>query len=153
MRNINKKGISPLIATVLLIGFTVALAAFVITWGGEFTRDITSDTKDRSSRTVACTNELKFDVKKIDCAADTILIDNIGDIDIKGLTLRYFNINGDNLGVANTGSVNRFQIATINLGTIPASTSQVEAIAILEKEGKNVTCSDSIVTKTFTPAC
>ena len=32
MKFLNKKGISPLIATVLLIGFTVALAAVVITW-------------------------------------------------------------------------------------------------------------------------
>ena len=28
-----KKGISPLIATVLILGFTVALAAVIMTWG------------------------------------------------------------------------------------------------------------------------
>lgn len=33
MRN---KGISPLIATVLLLGFTVALAAIIMTWGKSF---------------------------------------------------------------------------------------------------------------------
>ena len=33
MKMMNKKGISPLIATVLLIGFAVALAAVVMTWG------------------------------------------------------------------------------------------------------------------------
>jgi flagellin-like protein len=32
----NKKGISPLIATVLIIGFTVALAAIIMTWGTTF---------------------------------------------------------------------------------------------------------------------
>ena len=32
----DKRGISPLIATVLIIGFTVALAAVIITWGGRF---------------------------------------------------------------------------------------------------------------------
>ena len=34
-----KRGISPLIATVLLIGFTVTLAAVIMTWGGGFTRE------------------------------------------------------------------------------------------------------------------
>ena len=29
----NKRGVSPLIATVLIIGFTVALAAMIFTWG------------------------------------------------------------------------------------------------------------------------
>jgi len=32
----NKKGISPLVATVLIIGFTVALAAVIMVWGQDF---------------------------------------------------------------------------------------------------------------------
>ena len=36
----NKKGISPLIATVLILGFTVALAAIIMTWGTDFTKKI-----------------------------------------------------------------------------------------------------------------
>jgi len=39
----NKKGISPLIATVLIIGFTVALAAIIITWGSGFVNKLISD--------------------------------------------------------------------------------------------------------------
>lgn len=39
----NKRGISPLIATVLLIGFTVSLAAIIINWGTSFTREIQED--------------------------------------------------------------------------------------------------------------
>lgn len=34
-----KKGISPLIATVLIIGFTVALGATIMTWGKGFIQD------------------------------------------------------------------------------------------------------------------
>ena len=46
---INKKGITPLIATVLLIGFTVALAGIVITWGGGFVERIQSGTDERTA--------------------------------------------------------------------------------------------------------
>ena len=40
----NKKGISPLIATVLLIGFTIVLAALVFRWGGQLFEQITDQT-------------------------------------------------------------------------------------------------------------
>ena len=35
----SKRGISPLIATVLIVGFTIALAAMIITWGGNFCKE------------------------------------------------------------------------------------------------------------------
>ena len=61
MRMRNKKGISPLIATVLLIGFTVALAGIVITWGSNFVKNITSGTEERTESTLACAGDLNFD--------------------------------------------------------------------------------------------
>ena len=67
MRFLDKKGISPLIATVLLIGFTVALAGVVITWGGGFIKNITSSTEERTESTLACAGDLNFDIKKIKC--------------------------------------------------------------------------------------
>ena len=43
----NKKAVSPLIATVLIIGFTVALAAIVMTWAGGFMRQTIGETEAR----------------------------------------------------------------------------------------------------------
>ena len=40
----DKKGISPLIATILIIGFTIALAAVIISWEQTFTRQIQQET-------------------------------------------------------------------------------------------------------------
>ncbi|MCD4759713.1 hypothetical protein K8R33_02405 [archaeon] len=40
----NKRGISPLIATVLIIGFTIVLAVLVITWISGTVEDVTDDT-------------------------------------------------------------------------------------------------------------
>ncbi len=44
----DKRGISELIATVLIIGFTVALAAVIIIWGGRFVSETQGDV-DRST--------------------------------------------------------------------------------------------------------
>ena len=64
----NKKGISPLIATVLIIGFTIVLAALVITWGTKLFKTTVSETEATSKFSIACTAGLNLDVtpKKVD---------------------------------------------------------------------------------------
>ncbi|MFH0752528.1 MAG: archaellin/type IV pilin N-terminal domain-containing protein [archaeon] len=63
-RNPNKKGISPLIATVLIIGFTVALGAVVMIWGSGFVK------------TMQETSEQSMEVSQ-SCAAAMVGVDNI----------------------------------------------------------------------------
>ncbi len=58
----NKKGISPLIATVLVIGFTIVLAAMVITWGTRLFKTTVEETEAESKFTLACTTGLKVEV-------------------------------------------------------------------------------------------
>ena len=54
----SKKGISPLIATVLIIGFTIVLAALVIQWGGSLFKNIQEETGETSELNIACTELL-----------------------------------------------------------------------------------------------
>jgi len=51
-----RKGISPLIAEVLLIGFTVAVASLVILWATSFTRTTTSRIGSQADIQAACMN-------------------------------------------------------------------------------------------------
>ena len=44
-----KRGISPLIATVLIIGFTIVLAAVVIRWGGDFLTGTTEESLEEGN--------------------------------------------------------------------------------------------------------
>lgn len=55
----NKKGISPLIATVLLIGFTIVLAALVMRWGTELFEGTAETQECLSLARIDCT-ELDF---------------------------------------------------------------------------------------------
>ena len=63
MINKNKKGISPLIATVLVIGFTIVLAALVITWGTRLFKDTVAQTESTSNFNLACTSGLNMEAK------------------------------------------------------------------------------------------
>ena len=65
----NKKGISPLIATVLIIGFTIVLAALVITWGTKLFKDTVTQTQATSKFNLARTSGLRMEV--INKALDT----------------------------------------------------------------------------------
>ncbi|MFZ3077803.1 MAG: archaellin/type IV pilin N-terminal domain-containing protein [Candidatus Aenigmatarchaeota archaeon] len=59
------KAISPLIATVLLIAFTMAAAAIVFGWGTGFINAIFNPISDKGPKTVQCTYA-NLDVQKAD---------------------------------------------------------------------------------------
>lgn len=67
----NKRGISPLIATVLIIGFTIVLAALVITWGTRLFKTTVEETELASKFSFACSTGLKLDVIDKEAPSDT----------------------------------------------------------------------------------
>ncbi|MEK6937207.1 MAG: archaellin/type IV pilin N-terminal domain-containing protein [Nanoarchaeota archaeon] len=165
MRFLNKKGISPLIATVLLIGFTVALAGVVITWGGGFIKNITEGTEERTASTLACAGDLNFEITKVKCANDNALgeitVDNKGDLALHKIAFRFFDVNDDSKGSeqkagadANTPLVGPFEIKKVELvAKLIEGVSRVDAIATVKVEGQEVVCSDAVRVKEFTPGC
>lgn len=88
-----KKGISPLIATVLLIGSTIALAALVMVWAQDLFRDITKDENIRTQLLLKCNTEVKVSiptqVKCVDPQLE-VVIDNQNEADIHGFIFRVF---------------------------------------------------------------
>ncbi len=58
----SKGGISTLIATVLLIGFTIVLAALVITWGTGLFKKTVGTTERESQFNILCTTGIDYDV-------------------------------------------------------------------------------------------
>ena len=62
MRN-KKRGISPLIASVLLIGFTIAIVAMIFIWWGDFVKQKTIKEGLKNEAERACMDEVDIDVK------------------------------------------------------------------------------------------
>src|SRR3989344_5609573 len=154
----SKNGISPLIATVLLIGFTVALAAVVITWGGGFVNKVTTGTDESTSKTVSCTTDLNFQIRKVNCGnsqtnPNTILIDNKGNILIESFNLRFLKENGDVAGSSvDVSGIDKFELKTIPV-QIPDGTNKIQALATIKVNGENIVCGNSLKEKIFSPAC
>ncbi|MFH1133789.1 MAG: archaellin/type IV pilin N-terminal domain-containing protein [Nanoarchaeota archaeon] len=57
----NKRGVSPLIATVLLIAFAVALGAVVMSWGKNYVEGQAKNVEDKSDREITCTTDVSMD--------------------------------------------------------------------------------------------
>jgi len=60
-----KKGVSPLIATVLLIAFAVALGAVVMNWGKSFTTETINYAETTSATSVGCTLDVSLTAVQI----------------------------------------------------------------------------------------
>ena len=148
----DKKGISPLIATVLIIGFTVALAAVVMTWGGGFIREQTESTETTTSQALKCVTDLDFQIKNVSCGggggSDAVIIDNKGAIDIKSFLFRIHAEDGTvtNNDTAGASGLNKYNVATFTVGNIGATTTKVEAIATLagEEGASDFVCEEAI---------
>jgi len=133
---INKKGISPLIATVLLIGFTIVLAALVIRWGSElFSSQIKTQTCDNEA-TISCTSDVDIEITNAvfaEGATDTVTLNLISNgkqsID-NGWVVRVHKENGEVVAVqvAATGNeLDPFGTKTISAsGTLGSGTEDFD---------------------------
>lgn len=103
----NKRGVSPLIATVLLIAFAVALGAVVMNWGRQYVEDTTKFAKEKSNVDIKCGMDvgLKFiqyaNENQI-CFNETtgevnFTIENGPNVDITALQVRVYAQGGINI--------------------------------------------------------
>src|SRR3989344_8249382 len=133
----NKRGISPLIATVLIIGFTVALSAVVMTWGTSFVRTTTEQTAESSNLGIVCAN-LNYQISnvEVDCTTKSITkieVTNSGNTKLENVILRAkLPTETKPLAVGTTNSIESISVKTINVpdgSNLVATPEKVIAIA------------------------
>lgn len=133
----NKKAISPLIATVLIIGFTVALAAIVMTWGSTFIRDTTETTERSTAQAIKCATDLSFDITNVSCSATgttkAVVVDNRGNVDIESLMFRVHYENGSVVkdSTAGASGLGKYEVTAFTVSAISGATTRVETIATI----------------------
>jgi flagellin-like protein len=141
-----KKGISPLIATVLLIGFSVALAAVVMTWGLDYVKNTQKNVGDKTEQFLQC-SDLNFEISGVDCAGDRITIQNNANVDIANVTLRLYA--GDDLIPISGDGIPAFGNTHYTAPT--AGVSKVEAMVSLQGDNGVIDCPNNI--KQYLSAC
>jgi flagellin-like protein len=93
---INKKGVSPLIATVLLIAFVIIIAILVWVWYRDTIETELRKTEVRTEAELACSREVEISLGDVRCVMSgsnkTILFDveNTGTLDIDLFKIRFY---------------------------------------------------------------
>ena len=156
LRGLNsKRGVSPLIATVLLIAFAVALGAVVMNWGRSYVEETASFAKTKSNTEVRCSMDVRIKEVKINdvtkfCYNDTggfvnFLIKNSGRKQITRLLVQVINTN-DNV---NTTTLNVSIPVGYNYHGVvnyTGSFQQVEVIPNILVSGEYIPCTDAALT-------
>lgn len=133
-----KKGISPLIATVLILGFTVALAAIIMVWGQRFTTGTMKTTEETSNLQMACATDVDFDMSVCKTAAGLyyMTIDNKGTKKIEDLAMRFYDADGTTITGKNAGNDGLFdsgvEAYAITDGTYTAGASEATDLVLVE---------------------
>lgn len=85
----SKKGISPLIATVLLISFVVILSGVIMFWGKQYVTELMEKKGEVASAKLDC-EHVSFEV--VSLSGSNLLLRNSGSVKIAGFILKYPNV-------------------------------------------------------------
>ena len=158
----SKKGISPLIATVLLIGFTIVLAALVMRWGGQFFRQQTDVVGCESEGQIKCTSGVDIEITDVLAGTGVITVNVLNNGNYVIDEMQYIAI--DEFGETQASEKNETDIAALGGSTSDLTVTggvnitTVKVVPILDYEMQDgstscvVYCSETIKTVDVTPA-
>jgi flagellin-like protein len=143
-RRLGRRGISPLIATVLLIAFAVAVGTLIMGWIGKETTTVgdCSETKLEiqmiNEKPLFCYDMLNNKIN--------VMVKNTGNTDINRLKMRIitpdFNTEDKDL---TDSAIKAGDIKTKNIQYIHSGKFRVEIIPVITSGGKEKTCSDKYI--------
>ncbi len=163
----NKKGISPIIATVLLVVITIAIGATTMAFIRSLT-DTNFETAKEQTAKIACGSQIQFEIPIVskkykicyynDTGTINLLLHNTGSVDIKGFSLTTILTNGSVYTTDFTGDSNiivKNEYKTYNLTPSPTvdytttSVSQWRVEPEIQGDpGKELTvCTDSAIVR------
>jgi len=89
-----KRGISPLIATVLVIGFVIVLGSMFMIWGFDFVKNYQERTEFKSKLQLECASKVNLNIKEACDLGNKVrlMVENTGDKTIEGFKLRIYGI-------------------------------------------------------------
>ena len=148
-----KKGISTLIATVLILGFTVAIAAIIMVWGQGYISNIQKKAESTTNAQLACANDVLLDIVDVCNTNPTIFkvtLKNDGTKTIDKVILRFYEA-PSTVKTYDTASytppgVGAFSIdsKTITVDGITGQVKLVEAIPVITIGSDQITCTSNV---------
>ena len=138
----NKRGISPLIASVLLVGFIIMIGSIVIFWGRGFIKERAQKEGELAEKQLKCEN-IEIEIRSTNKIERNIEIENKGNTAIDGFILRV--TSGGSGSEKIIQKVEPLKISTITYSFSLGEDARIDFIPALRPEGTNaplVPCSN-----------
>ncbi|MBI4447868.1 hypothetical protein HY643_02715 [Candidatus Woesearchaeota archaeon] len=143
-----KKGISPLVATVLIVCLTVILAVIIIVWSSAFVKNVQENTDRIRDEQFACITEVSFNIKKAcynNGGLETVL-ENTGQKTItKMIIIGQTGSGSQNMQLGLNPTLQPMEVQTYHI-PIPAL-NYASLTPIINLKSKEVICSGAKATK------
>jgi len=152
----NKRGISPLIATVLLVAFVITLAVLVFTWWDQVVKERAAKVGAESESQISCSLQIDFQVKDICFDAVTKFIsfsvENDGDAPLHGFKVRIEGEDSSGEKVSGVSSISEDveegsakKTAVAYDSSIITSIDSLEIIPVIRAKGVEAVCIEKSV--------
>ncbi len=146
--NLGKKAVSPLIATILLVGFAVAIAAVVVLYGTGIVREQLEKGGGFAEGKLACQSSVKIDVENAVCGPGTgtitVSVENLREMALPNLRGRVIGTDGASsslAGVTLNGNEKK-SIAFVYDSSLTGEVKAIEVIPVLLSGSSQATCDD-----------
>ena len=142
-----KRGISPLIATVLLIGFTITIAAILMIWGGNLVKERAEKISARTEAQTSCTAKVEIGLNSAKCSTEDnkdivkISVENKGSDIINAFRAR-INYDGDSETTTVYNSLNPTSQTSLKVEYTKGTPKSVIVFPVLNKQSLSYTCSE-----------
>ncbi len=149
----SKKGISPLIATVLLIGATIALAALVMIWAQNLFQETTEETGSGIKAEIICSSQVQFNINSATgtTTPTTVRVTNNGERKIITFIARVYDGNGniERASKVTGDELEGYGSKTYSIEYSTGTTAEkIELIPVVElDDGSEKTCGQNTVTR------
>ncbi len=139
----DKRGISPLIATVLMIAFAVALGAVVMNWGRAYVEDTAADASHTSDTRIMCSQNVNLRLAQIGGSPQIcydegddevrVTLQNVGSMDLEGIIFNVFGSEGSGASVDLEESLAQSQIRRFNIEYDSSEHGEIEFVQAVPK--------------------
>ncbi len=147
-----KRGISPIISIIIIIGLVVAIAGLVVVWGNDFVRGIISDSSSESNQKLTCATAVDLKMVSSCYQEDEVVftIESKGETDVKKFLVSLIGDDSETVEVRGLRAfgLDTFSVDTndvVNTGFNFLGLNDIRVVPYIEKEGVEYVCDNYIL--------
>ncbi len=143
-----KKGISPLIATILILGFVITIALLIMLFGKQFVEKSTQRVDVQTEEKTICLEDVSFEIRSacyLNPSKLKVLVFNTGKKDIKKFYTRFYESPTNILESEKKGTIKAGSVGTLQFDVTSPNIKQVQMFPSVRHKFKTLVCAINVI--------